>query len=66
MPCAETSPTTAPEEHTFRCAETSRAEGLTALPKAGAKRLISLPLFLSLLFFSRFQPKNRMSSPETT
>jgi hypothetical protein len=47
----------------------SRAEGHTALPKAGAKRereATDLIAFVFLFYFSlRFPPKNRMSSPNT-
>jgi hypothetical protein len=57
------------EGHAFTRAINRRAEGPTALPKAGAKpkakRLNLLLLPLPLFFFHRFLPKNRMSSPQT-
>jgi hypothetical protein len=51
------------EGHAFTRAKKSHVEGVSALPKAGAKRLISLPLFLPYFSFRVFRPKIACQAP---
>jgi hypothetical protein len=50
------------EGHAFPRAKKSHAEGVSALPKAEAKRLISLPLFLSYFLFAFSAQKSHVKS----